>query len=167
MIQRLRQYFVGPAADPAVPPEVAPEEPRRSLISLIIASSYVVYNLALVASVALYAMDGGEWRDEASAIVVAVVGLHILFGALSVIFAEGGRIADALAARYPWSERRFEAAVLMFNDAVIMPIALLAGALPLVDDHKDDEQRRALAYGVAITAAFVGNLLCLIKNAYA
>lgn len=156
MASRLLRYLRGDS-EPQLPDQAppAPAAPKTCLQRFTTAA-YFAYTVALMVSLAFYILD--EF-DTAAWIVAAVASLHFVLGGL--LSMEG---SVSIRKRYEWEDAEgnarasgFRGGVTILSDFIIMPAALTAAVLTLT---VDDGNETHLLYGVALTSALVGNLIC-------
>ena len=124
---------------------------------MIIGALYALYNVALAFSA--YSYFGDDDLDMAFLIVLVVVALHFAVGGVKAIYLGPGR---AMKERYD-GMTTFRGATLLFSDVVAMPLAACLAALHVAEVAQGDDHAR---YGIALTAAAFGNILCLLDYAY-
>lgn len=129
---------------------------HKSTAEKIVLIAYFLYTAVLVGSVALYVLDK---RRLAKWVVLSVVSLHFLGGLLLSL---SGTVS--LEERYQFVDTEghprtigFRGGVSLLNDFAVMPLSLATILFALFKYTNEDG---AELYGVAITAAFIGNLIC-------
>lgn len=160
MASRLLRYLRG-ESEPRLPEE-APRPPvtPKTTLQKFVTVAYFMYTAALIGSVVFYSLDEIE---IAAWIVVMVAALHFLLGGL--LSMEG---SVSIRERYEWEDAEgkarasgFRGCVTILSDFIIMPAALAAPILVLTLDKGDETH---LFYGVGVTLALVGNLICNILH---
>lgn len=161
MASRLIQYLRGQDPPEASLPDTAPAPPPKTRLQRFVTAAYFAYTAALVASAVLYGM---EEERLAAWIVLAVASLHFVLG--GALAWEG---SVSIAKRYEWENpdgtprgSGFRGGVTLLSDFIVMPAALAASALALRVDEDSSESH--FLYGVAVTAALVGNGICNVLH---
>lgn len=127
------------------------------MLQNIVTLVYSLYNVALGYSIYTFIEDTEKKR--AFFILFVVVALHYVVGILKTLYVG---VTKAIDDRYE-TLKTFRGGALAFSDGLVMPLALTLAALHVFDVGGGYDDVR---YGIAVSAAFFGNALCLLDAAY-